>query len=683
VGLTQLTLRFEYRSHDSVLARDLYARCLPLSTRLDRAVGFFSTSVLAACPQAFHDFFLRRGIVRIVASPILDRRDIEAIVEGYRDRPSLLRTPCLDILAADRAALLRDLPRLVSWLIATGRIDVKIAVLTGTHTQHIYHEKLGIFHDGEGETVTFSGSANETLAGLEANFESVDIFRSWKRDERRRALEKVKNFASLWENETPGVEVYPFPRAAHLGVLLTRTPSQTERPTTEASSGAVPVERMPNIEEFLRSPPEIDLRPHQKSAVRAWFAHDGHGVLAMATGSGKTITALVIATKLYESLAGPMLIVIVCPFLHLASQWIEEADRFGLSPLLCAIQREQWYEPLATLLFNLSSGTRSLASLVVSNATFASPAFQSLLQRAPERTLIIADEVHNLGAETLKTLLPEAARYRVRLSATPERKHDESGTQSIREYFGPPVYEYPLAQALRDGVLCRYFYHPILVQLHDDEFDDYLELTRRIGRLLGEGDDIDTSPVLQGLLIKRARLIATARAKIPGLVQAIGPLKESAHTIVYCGDGSVEGPADPSIMRHIDAVVGVLGKDLGMRVARYVADTPLTRRTKLRQQFRDGIVQALVAIRCLDEGVDIPEIRRAFLLASSTKGPQPPPRGGPVVPTGCAIHRSCRTAATPFRASRPVPTSAHPQDRAHAGKRPKLLSQRQWPMDRC
>jgi len=167
-------------------------------------------------------------------------------------------------------------------------------------------------------------------------------------------------------------------------------------------------------------------------------------------------------------------------------------------------------------------------------------------------------------------------------------------------------------------VLCKYFYHPILVQLHDDEFDDYLELTRRIGRLFGEGDDIDTSPVLQGLLIKRARLIATARAKIPSLVQAIGPLKDSTHTIVYCGDGPVEGPAAASIMRHIDAVVGVLGKELGMRVARYVADTPLTRRTKLRQQFRDGIVQALVAIRCLDEGVDIPEIRRAFLLASST-----------------------------------------------------------------
>jgi len=365
-------------------------------------------------------------------------------------------------------------------------------------------------------------------------------------------------------------------------------------------------------------PPEITLRKHQKDAILAWFRKNGRGILVMATGSGKTITALASATKLYDMLGGPLLIVVVCPFLHLASQWIDEADRYGLRPILCAVSREQWFEPLSALLFSLSSGTRQLGSIVVSNATFASQAFQSLLQRAPQNTLLIADEVHNLGAGHLRKCLPSRVPFRLGLSATPERKYDPSGTLRLEEYFGQPVFRYTLKQALADGVLCRYFYRPILVRLDDDEFDRYLELTRRIGQLLRDGDDNGESPLLQALLLKRARLLATVRDKIPKLVEIMSSLRDSTHNLVYCGDGSVEAGADESVMRQIDAVVRALGSGLGMGVARYVADTSLAKRTTLRQQFKNGTVQTLVAIRCLDEGVDIPEIRRAFLLASST-----------------------------------------------------------------
>ncbi|MDY0165541.1 MAG: DEAD/DEAH box helicase family protein [Thermoguttaceae bacterium] len=512
--------------------------------------------------------------------------------------------------------------KVLAWLVAAGLIDLQIAVLTGSQSNHLYHEKLGVFGDSEGQAVTFSGSANETLSALEANFESVDIFRSWNADEQRRALEKIRHFESLWRDETEGVEVHPFPRAANLGLLLAR-PDWQQLPTVSTDrldrmADVTQVGRIPNVEEFLRIPSDIRLRDHQRSAIRAWFRNKGRGVLAMATGSGKTITALALSAKLYESLGGPILIVIICPFLHLAAQWMEEADRFGLSPVLCAINQQQWYEPLSSILFSLSSGKRQLASIVVSNATFASKAFQTVLQRAPGRTLLIADEVHNLGAETVRLQLPPSMPFRLGLSATPERKYDASGTRAIREYFGEDIFRYPLEQALADGVLCKYFYHPILVQLADSEFDDYLELTRRIGRLLAVGEDAEDSPMLQSLLIKRARLLATAKGKIPKLTETIASLIHTEHNLVYCGDGTVETATDASIVRHIDAVVTALGKGLGMRVARYVADTPLTKRTKLRQQFREGTVQALVAIRCLDEGVDIPEVRRAFLLASST-----------------------------------------------------------------
>ncbi len=158
----------------------------------------------------------------------------------------------------------------------------------------------------------------------------------------------------------------------------------------------------------------------------------------------------------------------------------------------------------------------------------------------------------------------------------------------------------------------------MLVPLHDDELEVYLEVTRKIGRLAGALESGEDSPVLEALLLQRARLLASARGKIPALAECLSPLKDTTHNLVYCGDGSVEGEPDASVIRQIDATVLALGRDLGMVVAKYVADTSLTRRHAMRQRFAEGSLQALVAIRCLDEGVDVPETRRAFILASST-----------------------------------------------------------------
>jgi len=621
--LKQLMLRLEYRSDEVVIGRDLYDRCLPLSTRFDRAVGFFASSVFAVCPEAFLRFFKARGRMRVVCCPILDRIDIDAIVSGYRDRPGILRTSRLDVLARGRRDVLRERAALTAWLVATGGLDIRIAVRDTGHGHHIYHEKLGLFGDQEDTWVAFSGSANESLSGLEGNFESVDVFRSWIPGERKRLDQKLSAFARLWSNETEGVDVLSFAEAASRGYLKARSEpaSQTEgdlNGPAEALPAFAEVGPLPGVEEVLFIPGEIQLHEHQKQAIRMWFGNHGRGLLEMATGSGKTITALAIATKVYEWANAPLLIVVVCPFLHLCAQWIDEARRFGLDPLLCALDRKTWFEPLSTRLYNLIAGTRRIASVVVSNATLASPAFQALLGRAPPRSLFIADEVHNLGAPDLRHALPENFAFRLGLSATPERHRDPAGTAAIRAYFGEPVIRYTLRQALQDGVLCPYRYVPVLVRLQDDELDTYLQLTRKIGQIIGAAEAGESSAYLEVLLLQRAWLLASARGKIPALVERLSPLKDTTHNLIYCGDGSVEGEVDASVMRQIDAVVRTLGRDVGMAVAKYVADTPLTRRHVLRKRFAEGSIQGLIAIRCLDEGVDIPETRRAFILASST-----------------------------------------------------------------
>jgi superfamily II DNA or RNA helicase len=233
--------------------------------------------------------------------------------------------------------------------------------------------------------------------------------------------------------------------------------------------------------------------------------------------------------------------------------------------------------------------------------------------------LFIADEVHNLGSEAYRLHLPDNATYKLGLSATPERWFDSEGTDALQTYFGKTVFQYTLEEGLNDKVLCPYKYYPVLVPLTEDEASEYCKLTAAIARIMGEESTGGASSgTADALLLKRSRLAATATNKLPLLQQTIFPLKGSAFNLVYCGDGTVESPVDEAIVRQIEAVVYMLGRNCQMLVARYTAETEMDRRSELRQRFAAGIVQCLVAIRCLDEGVDIPETRRAFLLASST-----------------------------------------------------------------
>jgi superfamily II DNA or RNA helicase len=216
-------------------------------------------------------------------------------------------------------------------------------------------------------------------------------------------------------------------------------------------------------------------------------------------------------------------------------------------------------------------------------------------------------------------MLPPNAKYRLGLSATPERRFDPVGNKQLDDYFGNVIFRYGLKEALANKVLCPYRYEPVPVELCPDEADEYLVLTEQIARVLARNEDLDEPTAqLEMLLIKRARLIATARNKLPALASIFRRQHDSSHNLVYCGDGSVEREQGDQIERQIDAVTRLLGRELGMRVAKYTADTPLGRRDALRRDVANGSVQCLIAIRCLDEGVDIPEIRRAVIIASST-----------------------------------------------------------------
>lgn len=379
----------------------------------------------------------------------------------------------------------------------------------------------------------------------------------------------------------------------------------------------------------LHQPGWLTPREYQEAAVQAWMESEGQGILNMATGTGKTITSLLAATRLADLQDGRMALVVAAPYQHLVDQWREEVSNFGLQPFLAYQSKSQWTGDVSGAITEYTTGSRDQFAVVTTHDTFASDHFQQLLARLDGvETLVIADEVHHLGAPHLRQSLPEHIRARLGLSATPERWYDEDGTNAIYQYFtNGEVFEYGIEEAIRNGYLSEYYYVPHVVHLTDDEAEQYLALSRAIGRLLRDADadltnlDLADDDQLQRLLFKRARLVGTAENKLDtlrSLLERTG-VSDLQHALVYCGDGKIDVAGDDdAVKRQIRAITELLGTELGIRAHQFTYEEDQSTRERLLADFESGTLQALVAIRCLDEGVDVPATKTAFMLASST-----------------------------------------------------------------
>ena len=291
---------------------------------------------------------------------------------------------------------------------------------------------------------------------------------------------------------------------------------------------------------------------------------------------------------------------------------------------------------------------------------------------------LVADEVHHMGAPHLREYLPDAIRARLGLSATPERWYDDEGTGALMSYFTSGiVFEYGLGAAIENGHLSEYYYVPHVVELTDEEAEDYLEISRAIGRLLhgaDSGGDLDRAgdEEIQQLLIRRSRLVGTARNKVDVLrriVAAMGPA-ELSHALVYCGDGSLaveeggEGDGDsigeePELKRQLRMVTELLGTQMQIRAHQFTYEEGRATRERLLDDFETGGLQALVAIRCLDEGVDVPATKTAFMLASSSNPRQFVQRRGRIL----RPHEDKRHSTIhDFVVSPPAPLEGGPTD---------------------
>lgn len=386
----------------------------------------------------------------------------------------------------------------------------------------------------------------------------------------------------------------------------------------------------------LTAPDWVETRPYQQKAVRNWFAGECRGILRMATGTGKTITALLAAARVTEAVEQPLTLVVSVPYQHLVDQWASELTDFGVDPVLAYESRRNWQPRLERQLLETTTGSRETCVVVTTHRTLSGEPARRTLERATGAEMLIADEVHHLGAKQSQKALRESFDLRIGLSATPERWYDDEGTAVLANYFGETAFEYGLEEAIEAGALCEYYYIPHVVELDDEEMEVYLRLSAKIGRLAGRVDgELDVSggsnQALQQALFKRARLVGTAAAKLDLLESLFRQEPDLSHTLVYCSDGAT-GP-DAEGDRHVDATTGRLRDSFDVSVRQFTAREDQSERETLLSQFDDGDIEVLTSIRCLDEGVDVPATRRAYILASTANPRQYVQRRGRILRT--------------------------------------------------
>ena len=342
----------------------------------------------------------------------------------------------------------------------------------------------------------------------------------------------------------------------------------------------------------------------------------------MATGTGKTFTALGAICKLSNVLEDNLFVVIVCPYTHLVMQWLEDVERFNICPIVAFSNgpNRYWKKELELTIANINLGTRKFGCLLTTNQTFSSPYVQSLISKCRTEILLVADEVHNLGAKVLQQSLNTKIQYRLGLSATLERHRDEAGTNELYKYFGEKCIEYDLEQAIDAGYLTRYYYYPIVTSLDQDELNLYRELSKKLAKCYkvdSKGNKV-LNRAGELIALQRARVVSGAKQKVYRLLELLSEYKDESHLLIYCGDSRIlEGEVTTD--KQIDIVCNKLIEELGIRCARFTYSETSQERELIKQEYDDGgYLQALVAIKCLDEGMNIPKIKKAFILASST-----------------------------------------------------------------
>ncbi|MCL1060681.1 DEAD/DEAH box helicase family protein [Shewanella benthica] len=622
--LSQLDLKEEYRTGEANLLADFYLPCLNQSETYQRSVGYFSSTIFLLIGPAILNFAKRGGKIQLVCSPSLSAADIDALEQGYdcdihKINQEILHT--VDTLLNERKFIKNT--EALATLIKLKVMEVKIAFRK--NSAGIYHEKLGILTGGS-SSVSFKGSVNETWSGWHerGNYESLDVFCSWKdgRDERQVKRHK-QYFQKLWSNKIEELEIIDFPSVARTKLeeraLYSIDEISPEALTDYFSVGNEQKMKKPSNSLNKRSP-----LPHQKEALEGWKNQGYKGIFEHATGSGKTYTAL---TALKEHLTDDGVAIVLVPDRLLHKQWAEEikVEIPEVTILKAGDGHNRWRKNRRLQHFTMKGENFGQRIVLVTMGTAYKPEFLEAISGG-DHIMVVADEVHEIGSNENSKALTIRAGKKLGLSATPVRYNDPIGTQKIIDYFGPIVQpSFTLVDAIKSGRLVEYEYLPQAIRFTAEESEQWEIATKDISREFARSKRDDSgSPIpsarLQNMLIQRARIAKKAEAKIPYAIKTIvDNYSEGESWLIYCED-----------QFQLSKIMHAL-ESKGFYPCEY--HTNMEGDAAASLEWFKAFGGIMVSIRCLDQGVDIPKISHAIILASSQNPRQFIQRRGRVLRT--------------------------------------------------
>ena len=619
-----LQLQRHYDSDSTDVLQEFYRPLLKDAQRYDRAVGYFSSSTFRSCAAELASFIGQGGKIRLIIGCLTQPADIAALQageEGLEEREKQeirqeLEKYLLELEGEDPKAA-----QTFSKMVAAGIAQIKFAV----REKGIYHEKFGIFEDELGIKVAFIGSLNETSAALSHGFnhESISVYQSLEPEIYAAYGRDLENrFENLWEGRANKTRIYELDQES-LELIKKVATNQIVEP----SDG---VQRT-----LARLPEKFELRDYQNEAIAKWKANRYQGILAMATGTGKTLTAIGAIKRFRDAVRGGLVVVTV-PYQNLAVQWIDALQDQGIETIAVFDNYRGWYDQVKALFMgSLYSDTINMPCLVCVERTFKDERFQgliSILKDAKQKNhLLVVDECHHFNGPDHIRKLPEVFKLRLGLSATPYDQFDgHDDDRHLEKYFGPIVYEFSLGRAIQEGFLTKYRFHILACELDEDETAQYEELTLKIVRIAGSDESFtpETWAKVQPLMLARSRIVGAAKHKLSKLRSHLEIEGRKPYSLFYCGDGSVE--EDGEKLRQIEAVSELL-HSLGWRSSRITASESLQTREALLDRLRSQAIDAVVSIKVLDEGIDVPACQRAYLLASQSSDRQGIQRRGRVL----------------------------------------------------
>lgn len=635
-------------------------------------LGFFSSSAINVLSDGFSSFLYGGGRMRLIINDILTEQDRNAISTGINTED----IPFFDI--ADIENLKNTLSErdahffnCLAWLIRNNRLEIKI--ITPKDSIGISHTKSGVFFDGV-NIVAFDGSCNFSRTALVNNIESLTVSCGWDGDIEIAKIDNLKyDFESVFQGQNKNV-IY-----VEVDSVKTRLTNTFEDKSlsdllndeyrilqNDLKNKSLPKNvikaldkaknRVETAIEKLRKqkyeviddssvlseplfPYETGPRDYQKNAFESWKNNKQKGLFAMATGTGKTITSLNCLLEIYKRL-GYYKAMILVPTITLVDQWEVECKKFNFDNIIkvCSKTRN-WKSSIANLrMLEMSNADEKLSYIII--ATYASfvrsNIFLELNKFPKQKLLLIADEAHNMGSGQMINRLNEIPYLRrIGLSATPERQYDESGNQRLMDFFGCKdnyTFEYSMAEAIEKEALCRYYYYPHIVKLTELEMIEYVELSKKIVKIMSF-KDTDSQEMLKQLLLKRKRIIHKAENKkdvfrqiIKTQMQEKGNLK---YTLVYVPEGNKPDdnqadvfdttdtlPTDEDTAHLIDEYTKIVRDSGSHIVVRQFTSDSKDRETMLKD-FSNGSIDVLTSMKCLDEGVDVPRAELAIFCAST------------------------------------------------------------------